>query len=100
MQRNTLRYEQGDVLVLKLPFTDLSGSKLRPVLVINSKDLQDDIVVVKITGSPGRYRIPLQQQDLSEGKLKKESYIDCTSIFTVEKALVVKRWQSSRTRRW
>jgi len=89
--RNTSRYEQGDVVVLELPFTDLVGSKLRPVVVINKEDLGNDLIVLKVTGTPGRFRIKLAQEDLVEGRLKKESYIDCSSIFTVNKGLIVKK---------
>ena len=60
-------------------------------MVLNSIDLGDDIVVAKITSSPGLYRVPITQSSLADGRLKKEpSYIDCSSIFTVEKKLVVK----------
>ncbi len=91
MPKSTLRYSQGDIIILELPFTDLVGSKLRPVLVINKEDLGNDLIVLKITGTPGRFRIMLKQEDLVAGRLKKESYIDCSSVFTVDKALVVKR---------
>ena len=91
MPRNSSRYKQGDIVVLELPFTDLLGSKLRPVLVLNAIDLGSDMIVAKITGSPGSHRIPITQSDLTIGQLKKEpSYIDYSSIFTVEKKLVVK----------
>ena len=90
MPRSSSKYKQGDIAVLELPFTDLLGSKLRPVLVLNS-DLGDDMIVAKITSSPGPHRIPITQLDLVIDRLKKEpSYIDCSSIFTVEKKLVVK----------
>lgn len=46
---------------------------------------------MKITGTPGKFRVVLAQENLVEGKLKKRSYIDCSSIFTVDKSLVVKR---------
>ena len=89
--RKSSRYEQGDVVVLELPFTDLLGSKLRPVLVLNAVDLGEDLIVAKITSKPGKHRVPITQTDLIKGKLKKElSYIDCSSIFTVEKRLVIK----------
>ncbi len=78
-------------MVLELPFTDLLGSKLRPVLVLNTIDLGEDIIVAKITSSPGRHRIAITQTDLAFGHLKKEpSYVDCSSIFTVEKKLIIK----------
>jgi len=91
MPKNSSKYKQGDIVILELPFTDLLGSKLRPVLVLNAIDLGDDLIVAKITSSPGLHRIPIKQSDLAIGRLKKEpSYIDCSSIFTVEKKLVVK----------
>ncbi len=54
MQKIFLRYSQGDIVVLELPFTDLVGSKLRPVLVLNAIDLGEDIVVAKITSKEKR----------------------------------------------
>ena len=57
MPKNSSKYKQGDIVILELPFTDLLGSKLRPVLVLNTIDLGDDMVVAKITSSPGLYRI-------------------------------------------
>ena len=91
MLRNSSKYSQGDIVLLELPFTDLLGSKLRPVLVLNAIDLGDDIIVAKITSSFGSHRIPITQSDLAIGHLKREpSYIDCSSIFTVEKKLVIK----------
>ncbi len=91
MLKNSSKYKQGDIVILELPFTDLLGSKLRPVLVLNAIDLGNDIIVVKVTSSPGPHRVPITQSDLAIGLLKKEpSYIDCSSIFTVEKKLVVK----------
>jgi len=91
MPKNSSKYKQGDIVVLELPFTDLLGSKLRPVLVLNAIDLGHDVIVAKVTSSPGLHRIPITQSDLAVGRLKKEpSYIDCSSIFTVEKRLVVK----------
>ena len=91
MPKSTLKYKQGDIVILELPFTDLVGSKLRPVLILNKEDLGSDLIVLKITGTPGEFRVALEQEDLAEGRLKKRSYIDCSSIFTVDKSLVVKK---------
>jgi len=91
MPENSSKYSQGDIIILELPFTDLLGSKLRPVLVLNSIDLVEDLIVAKNNKQPGKHRVPITQSDLDIGQLKKEpSYVDCSSIFTVEKRLVVK----------
>ncbi|MCE4608735.1 MAG: type II toxin-antitoxin system PemK/MazF family toxin [Caldisphaeraceae archaeon] len=91
MPENSSRYNQGDIVILELPFTDLPGSKLRPVLVLNAVDLGEDLIVAKITSSPGLHRVPITQSDLLSGRLRREpSYVDCSSVFTVDKKLVVK----------
>ncbi len=91
MPGTSSKYNQGDIVILELPFTDLLGSKLRPVLVLNAVGLGEDMIVAKITSHSGLYRVPVTQSDLAAGLLKREpSYIDCSSIFTVEKKLVVK----------
>ena len=59
MLKNSSKYKQGDIVILELSFTDLLGSELRPVLVLNAIDLGEDMIVAKITSSPGQYRIPI-----------------------------------------
>jgi len=58
------------------------------VLVLNAVDLGADLIVAKITGTPGPHRIVLSQEDLADGRLKKTSYVDCSSMYTVEIAVV------------
>ena len=53
--------------------------------MLNALDLGEDLIAAKITGTPGKHRIPITQEELATGKPKKPSYIDCSSIFTVEK---------------
>lgn len=91
-----MKFEQGDVVLLEPPFTNYIGSNLRPVLVVSSNELNslgEDLIVLKITSKAHlrEFQVELAQDDLFEGKLKKRSYIDCSSVFTVEKSLVIKR---------
>jgi len=93
MQKNYLNFERGEIVILKLPFTDLIRKKLRPVLVINNKNLSNlskDIIVLKISSQRQlhKYEVKIDKEDLESGKIKKASYIHCHSIFTVEKALI------------
>ncbi|ASJ05830.1 type II toxin-antitoxin system PemK/MazF family toxin [Thermococcus pacificus] len=95
MPRSSSNFRQGEILLLELPFTDYLGKKLRPVLVVSSDELNkvsDDLIVLKITGSPHfeEFPVELEQKDLLRGKLKKKSFIDCSSVFTVEKSLIIK----------
>ena len=81
-----MRFSQGDIVVVELPFTDFSGSKRRPALVLNAVDLNRDLIVAKITKTPGKHRVPIFEEDMEEGELAHyPSYVDVTSIFTSEK---------------
>ncbi len=42
-------YKQGDILLIPYPFTDLSKTKKRPVIVISKKTHKGNYVVAKIT---------------------------------------------------
>lgn len=52
MTRFGTMYKQGDVVLIPVPFSDLTNRKQRPVLVISSdiyNELTEDIVVLAIT---------------------------------------------------
>ncbi len=96
MRKNFSSFKDGDIIVLELPFTDLIGRKLRPVLVLSCEELNSvsaDIIVAKISSSKHLpdFEVEVCGDDLEEGKLKKVSYVHCHSIFTVEKNLVFKK---------
>ncbi|MFV2016794.1 MAG: type II toxin-antitoxin system PemK/MazF family toxin [Candidatus Heimdallarchaeota archaeon] len=86
-------FEQGEILVLELPFSNLVGSKLRPVLVVsnaNYNNSSNDVIVAKITGSNFNtpWEIKLTNEHLESGKLKKISFIDTGFLFTIEKSII------------
>lgn len=77
------RFTKGDVVVFPFPFTDLTGDKPRPALVV--ADLPgDDLILCAITKNPnGVDVIPLEGTDFSNGKLRIDpSYIRPSKLFT------------------
>ena len=89
-------FEQGDIVILNLPFSDFSEIKRRPVLVISGNKFNRrsrDLIVAKITGTEFShgFNIEISDGDLEKGELKKASYIDLTMILTVDRKLVEKR---------
>jgi len=64
------RFVKGDIVVINFPFSDLTGSKRRPALVIADLD-GDDIILCQITThlNSDRYAIPIGDEDFEEGKL-------------------------------
>jgi len=92
-----MMYSQGDILLVPLPFTDLSSQKRRPVLVL-SKDsynnTADDLIVAAITSyiDSKPYIILLSNDDMADGVLKVESCIRADKIYTLSQSIVVKRF--------
>ena len=47
-------YKQGEIILIPIPFTDLSSNKKRPVLILsndNYNKMTDDIIVAAITSN-------------------------------------------------
>jgi mRNA interferase MazF len=64
--------EQGDILLIPIPFTDLSSQKRRPVIVISNDAYNRstaDIVVVAMTSNPtpADYSFTITSSDLTHG---------------------------------
>lgn len=86
------RFVKGDIVVIPFPFSDLSGSKKRPALVL--ADLQgDDIILCQITSQQVRdkYAIQLKDGDYKNGNLSVPSNIRPNRIFTADKNIVLKK---------
>jgi len=87
--------EQRSVILVPFPYTDLSGSKKRPALVISSNEFNnknDDVICCLITSNL-QYRqhaINITSKDMENGYLEFESKIKPYRLFTVNKKLVYK----------
>lgn len=93
MRMSSLSFEQGDLVVADLMFSEQIGSKRRPALVVSNSKFNkesDDLILLKITskGSKTRYDVPLASKDLEKGKLKTESQIMVDSPVTTYKKLI------------
>ena len=61
--------EQGDILLVPVPFTDLSSQKQRPVVVISNNRYNhnhQDVIVVAMTSNPEEteYSLAVVSSDL------------------------------------
>lgn len=81
---------KGDIVVIPFPFSDLSGSKRRPALVL--ADLSgNDIILCQITSQPNdSSAIAITNADFSNGSLPVNSYIRPNRIFTADKNMIIR----------
>jgi mRNA interferase MazF len=85
------KFIKGDVIVIPFPFSDLSGSKRRPALVLS--DLPgEDIILCQITSQhKDDNAVTLDKTDFESGSLPALSYIRPTRIFTADKSIIIRK---------
>lgn len=90
-------YKQGDILLIPFPYSDLSATKQRPVLVLSNTSynlINQDIAVAAITSNLASrdYFIRITTDDLDVGQLKVESGIRVDKIYTLSSRIVNKKY--------
>ena|ERR1700677_398592 len=86
--------KRSEVVLVDWPYSDRSGSKLRPAVVVQADFLNgiiDDTVLVQITGSrhglPGT-EVEIQPANEPASGLLKTSYVSGTNLMTAEQLLI------------
>jgi mRNA interferase MazF len=83
-------YKKGTVILVPFPFTDLSGNKVRPALIISKEKIGVDVIVVFITSQnkPNeKHLVPILPEKLNG--LKTKSNIVCSKIATLDSKIVL-----------
>ena len=88
---------QRDIVLVPIPFTDLTSKRRRPVVVVSNDEYNhkaDDIVVVAMTSNlrAADYSFTITSADLAVGSLRKPSRIRVDKIYTLAQSIVVKRF--------
>jgi len=91
----TLRITQGDVILVPFPFSDRTGQKVRPAIVISNDGFNrgDDIVIAAVTSNttPGTYTVLIDNNSLQEGVLHSQSAVKAGRLATIDKHIAIKR---------
>ncbi|MBX3059445.1 MAG: type II toxin-antitoxin system PemK/MazF family toxin [Anaerolineae bacterium] len=87
--------EQGDIVLVPVPFTDLSSQKRRPVIVISTNQYNQqspDMIVVAMTSRPLQtsYGFTITNNDLEKGNLNRSGQVRVDKIYTLSQSIVVK----------
>ena len=87
--------KQRTLILVPFPFSDQSGLKVRPALVISNDTYNNeskDIIVAAVTSNitSSQYSMKIEQRDLDEGVLHAPSAIKIDSILKISKTRVIK----------
>jgi mRNA interferase MazF len=86
-------YEKGDLVLLPFPFSDLTSSKRRTVLMLTTPDQQGDFVACPITSRSGwSHSRVLSPEDLVDGALPLTSWVRMHKVVTLHTGLIARRF--------
>jgi mRNA interferase MazF len=86
---------QGDIVLIPIPFTDLSSHKRRPVIVISNNAYNasaPDMLVIAMTSNPTltAYSFTIRSTDLIRGSLNRSGTVRVDKLYTLEQTLIIK----------
>ena len=90
---NTTSYNTGDIALVRFPFTDLSGSKKRPALVVSTENyhrFRGDYVLMLITSRAHDESFGYAVTDWRKAGLLKPSFVKPV-IMTVQASVMEKK---------
>ncbi len=87
--------KQRDIILVPFPFSDQSGQKVRPALIVSNDSFNkasNDLLVCAITTNlkPSKYSVLIGKKDIEDGILYEVSSIKVENIFKIQKSLVIK----------
>ena len=89
------QYNQGEIVIIEYPFSDGTGAKLRPVVVLSNTKAnteEQDLVFAKITTNQRSddYSLALSDSDTLR-PLPRNSEIRANKIYTLDKSLIQRK---------
>lgn len=88
-----MKYEQGEIIVVPFPFSDLKGIRQRPVLVLSKEIDSDDIITCGITSNIRniKHSVLIDNENLEKGSIPTQSRIKVDKLFTLDKKIIKKK---------
>ena len=88
---------RGEIVLIPIPFTDLTSSKKRPVLILSSdsyNESTEDIIVAAITSNLDNvtHAVKITNDDLADGKLLLDSCVRADKLYTLSQTIAIKKF--------
>ncbi|MDP3742196.1 MAG: type II toxin-antitoxin system PemK/MazF family toxin [Candidatus Micrarchaeota archaeon] len=94
--------QQGDLVWVKVPFSNFEEEKMRPALIVSNDEYNAsalDVVVCAVTSNLEQvpYSVMISQKSLAGGFLPIQSKIRADKLFQLEKSKIVKPFAKLRS---
>ncbi len=92
-----ITYKQREIVLVPFPYSDLSATKRRPVLIVSNNDYNSafpDVLVCVITSNifGDDYSVRLENENLEIGVLPESSVVKTHKLFTIEKTKIIRKF--------
>lgn len=91
-----MSYQQGDIILVPFPYTDLTGNKVRPAIIVSNSKVHrsGDVIIVQMTSQSitGDLAIQIGNRDVTTPFKPPHDtqYIYCKKIATVSQGIIHK----------
>ena len=84
-------FDRGTTVLVPFPFTDLSGSKVRPAVIVSHRLTQDDVIVAFLSAHKQSRadRHDVHVVPSNENGLKLISTVKCAKLATLDKKVIL-----------
>lgn len=83
-------YKKGHIVLVPFPFTDLSGTRVRPAIVLSTSKKSPDLIVVFITSKNKSYSLSkVTITPTRQSGIKVPSIIVCDKIATLDHNIII-----------
>lgn len=92
-----ITYKQKEIVLVPFPYSDLTATKRRPVLIVFNDGYNrkfHDVVVSAITSNQFQdaYSVELKNEDLEIGVLPESSVVKTHKLFTIHQGKIIKKF--------
>ena len=86
-------FEQKDIVLLPFPYSDLTGAKQRPALIISNTKINKtaDRICCLITSNPAKEGLLVTDDCFDNGRLPFKSWVKPQRLFTIHSKIIRKK---------
>lgn len=92
LMKGGIMYKQGDIILIPFPYSDLTGAKKRPAMIISNLNLNgEDKICCLVTSNNPLEGILISKNSFSDGNLPFKSWIKPHRIFSIDERIIIKK---------